>query len=95
MLSKGLPPLGLAGSRPCQEHFGEIGKLTMSNLHSFRMLEVLEVSMLVEKKWWEGVLVLEVSMLEERDWKEGLQVLDMPENSMLVEREQKEGLEVL
>ena len=76
MLTKWLPPLdfrlplGLACSRPSQEHFGEIGKLTMSDLHSSRLLEVLEVSMLVEMEWREDLLgleVLEVSMMVDRE----------------------------
>ena len=76
MLTKWLPPLdfrlplGLACSRPSQEHFREIGKLTMSDLHSSRLLEVLEVSMLVEMEWREDLLgleVLEVSMMVDRE----------------------------
>ena len=80
MLTKWLPPLdfrlplGLACSRPSQEHFREVGreggKLTMSNLHSSRLLEVLEVSMLVEMEWREDLLgleVLEVSMMVDRE----------------------------
>ena len=73
MLTKWLPPLdfrlplGLACSRPSQEHFREIGKLTMSDLHSSRLLEVLEVSMLVEMEQKEGLEELEVSMLVERE----------------------------
>ena len=42
----------------------------MSNLHSSRLLEVLEVSMLVEMEWREDLLgleVLEVSMMVDRE----------------------------
>ena len=39
----------------------------MSDLHSSRLLEVLEVSMLVEMEQKEGLEELEVSMLVERE----------------------------